>query len=75
MLIHVKIFPESKEDIVEIKSDVSYVVRVREKAERNAANERMRELLASHLRVEASRVRIITGHHAPSKIIEIIDRS
>jgi uncharacterized protein YggU (UPF0235/DUF167 family) len=71
MLIHIKIFPESKEDSVVAKSDNSFIVKVREKAERNAANIKMRALLAEHFKVDLGRVKIITGHHAPSKIVEI----
>lgn len=71
VLIHIKIFPDSKEDTVETKSDNSYIVRVREKAERNAANIKMKELLSKHFNVDLGKVKIITGHHAPSKIIEI----
>ena len=71
MLIHIKIFPESKVDSVEEKTDNSFVVRVREKAERNAANIKMRNLLAEYFKVDLGKVKIITGHHAPSKIIEI----
>lgn len=74
MLIHVKIFPDSNEDYVEAKSDVSYVVKVREKAERNEANLKMRQILAKHLNIEQHRIRIVTGHHSPSKIIEIKDK-
>ena len=74
MLIHVKIHPEAGKDEVVEKSDVSYVVYVRAKAERNEANERMREVLAGHLKIAPEKLRIVTGHHSPSKIIEILDR-
>ncbi|MES2060158.1 MAG: DUF167 domain-containing protein [Patescibacteria group bacterium] len=73
MLIHIKIQPESKEDKVIMKSDNSYIVYVREKAERNQANIKMRSLLATHFKVDLGKVKIITGHHAPSKIIDIIE--
>lgn len=73
MLIHVKIHPESGKDEVVAKSDVSYVVYVKAPAERNEANVRMKEVLAAHLGLEPSKVRIITGHHSPSKIVELLD--
>jgi uncharacterized protein YggU (UPF0235/DUF167 family) len=75
MLIHIKIHPESKEDSVEMKSEYSLIVKVREKAEKNAANIKMRSLLAGHFAVDLGKVKIITGHHAPSKIIEIIQNT
>lgn len=71
MLIHVKIHPESRKDSLEAKNDNNFVVKVREKAENNAANRRMRQLLAEHFKVDLGKVKIVTGHHAPSKIIEI----
>lgn len=71
MLIHIKIHPESKADSIEAKNDNSFVVKVREKAERNAANRKLRELLSQHFKVDLGKVKIITGHHAPSKIVEI----
>jgi uncharacterized protein YggU (UPF0235/DUF167 family) len=74
MLIHIKIFPESKEDSVEAKSENSFIVKVREKAERNAANIKMRALLAAYFKIDLGKVKIITGHHAPSKIVEIVEK-
>ncbi len=74
MLIHIKIHPESSRDEVIGKSDHSYIVHVKEKAERNQANIKMRSLLATHFRVDLGKVKIVTGHHAGSKIIDIIEK-
>jgi len=73
MLIHVKIHPEATKDEVMEKSDLSYIVHVREKAERNEANVKMRKILAEYLNIETGKVRIVTGHHSPSKIVEIVE--
>lgn len=73
MLVHIKIYPEAKKDSVDAKSDNAFIVKVREKAERNAANIKMRALLAEYFKVDLGKVKIITGHHAPSKIVEIKD--
>lgn len=73
MLIHVKISPDAHTDEIVQKNSTSYLVSVREPAERNRANTAMLALLARHLEVEPSRLRIITGHHAPGKIVEILD--
>jgi uncharacterized protein YggU (UPF0235/DUF167 family) len=74
MLIHVKIKPDSKKDEVIMKNDASYIVSVKEEAKENKANYAMLLLLAEHLNVSVSILRIITGHHSPSKIIEIMGR-
>jgi len=72
MLIHVKIHPDSSKDEVIEKSDVSFIVYVKAPAERNEANVSMRQVLANHLGIPSERLRIVTGHHSPSKIIEIL---
>ncbi|MFA6050319.1 MAG: DUF167 domain-containing protein [Candidatus Paceibacterota bacterium] len=72
MLIHVKIHPDSSKDEVIEKSDVSFIVHVRAPAERNEANVRMRQVLANHLGIPQEKLRIVTGHHSPSKILEIL---
>lgn len=74
MLIHVKIKPDSKKDEVIMKNNASFIVSVREEAKENKANYAMLLLLAEHLDVPVSILRIVTGHHAPSKIIEVMGR-
>ncbi len=71
MLIRVKVFPDSKKEEVIEKTPVSFVVKVRASAERNAANMRMRALLAAHLGMAPARLRIVSGHHAPGKTVEV----
>ena len=44
---------------------------VKEPAERNLANTRVRELVAEHLKVPLAKVRIMSGHHSPSKMLSI----
>lgn len=73
MLVHVKIEPKSKEDSISEKNKTSYIVKVREEAKENKANNKMLILLARYLKIEKDKLRIITGHHSPSKIIEILD--
>lgn len=72
MLIHVKIKPNSKEDKIVKKNDTSFTVYVKEPAEDNRANKRMVELVADKFNIIKSKVRIVTGHHHPSKIVDIL---
>ena len=74
MLIHIKIKPNSNKDEVVKKNDASYVVFVREEAKENKANYAMLLLLAEYLNVPVSILRIITGHHTPSKIVAVVGR-
>ena len=73
MLIHVKIKPDSKEDKIVQKNETSFVVQVKEPAEDNRANKRMVELVADKFGIIKSKVKIVTGHHSPSKILEIME--
>ena len=46
MLIKVKVFPNSRKESIEKKSEDSFIVRLAEKAERGLANEKTREVIA-----------------------------
>ncbi|MFA5737108.1 MAG: DUF167 domain-containing protein [Candidatus Paceibacterota bacterium] len=61
-----------KDEVTELAPDV-LVVSVRVKPERNEANRRVIELIAAHLAISAKQIRIISGHHSPAKILEVID--
>jgi uncharacterized protein YggU (UPF0235/DUF167 family) len=49
------------------------LISVKEPAERNLANTRVREIIAARLGVLLGKVRIFTGHHSRSKIVSISD--
>ncbi len=74
MLIHVKVSAGEKREKFEEISDTRFVISVKEKAERNMANRRVMAILAGHFKVPERSVRVISGHHSPSKIIEIIGK-
>jgi uncharacterized protein YggU (UPF0235/DUF167 family) len=73
MYIKVKVLADAKEEKFEKISDDHFEVSVREKAERNMANDRIVELFRKHFGLEGRKgiVKIISGHHSPSKIISI----
>jgi uncharacterized protein YggU (UPF0235/DUF167 family) len=58
------------EEVKEVKEHY-FDISVREKAERNMANTRILELVAMYYHVPKAKVRIINGHHHPSKLIRI----
>ncbi|MEA2112411.1 MAG: DUF167 domain-containing protein [Patescibacteria group bacterium] len=71
MYIKVRAFPKSKhEDLKEVKEG-KFEIRVKEKAERNLANQRIIEMLAQYFKVGEDDIKIINGHHHPSKLISI----
>jgi len=71
MYVKVRVYPGSKKEKVTKLADNQFEMVVKEPAKRNAANGRVRELLADAYGVTLSEVRLVTGHHSPSKIFEI----
>ncbi len=69
MYIKVKVTPGSKKERVEKVKEDTYHVSVREKAENNRTNERVLEIFRTMY--PKTDVRIISGHHSPSKILSI----
>ncbi len=59
-----------KESFVQKSPDTVHIA-VKERAERNMANSRVIELVAAHFTVPKGKVRIISGHQSPSKILSL----
>jgi len=71
MLIKVKVFTaEKKEEFIK-KSEDSYIVKVKAKAERGEANKRVKEILSSSFKVPPAKIKLIKGGRRPNKIFEI----
>ncbi len=73
MYIRVHAVPEAKREVITKEADGVYQISVREPAERNLANSRIRELLAAELGISGRAVRLISGHHGPTKLFSILD--
>ena len=67
--IKVRAMAGSKSEKIEKKSENHYVISVKEKAEMNLANKRITEILKGLL--GTNNVRLINGHHSPSKIFSV----
>ena len=70
MYIKVRVFASSKREEFKKISSTHFEARVKEKAERNMANKKVVELVRKHFGA-AGDVRIINGHHSPSKILSV----
>ena len=71
MYVKVRAIPGSgKESFAEESAD-HFRIAVKEKAEMNLANRRIIALIARHFGVPAGKVRIISGHRSPGKILSI----
>ena len=71
MYVKFKVLASSKKEEIKKKSSDTYIVSVREPAERNLANKRIIEIAASLFNISVKNVRIISGHQSPSKILSI----
>ena len=73
-IIKLMVFAGAKKEKVELAdSSDSYELRVfvREPAQKNMANKRVRELVARHYEVAISDVQILTGHRSPKKRLKV----
>lgn len=71
MYIKVKVTAGArKEKFLQISED-HFEISVREKAERNMANARVREMVAGFFQVPIGKTKIISGHHSPGKIFSV----
>lgn len=66
----VQVVPESTVEFVQEISADTLSVAVRGKAERGLANRRALQLLAAYFGTE-KRVRMVSGHHSPHKIVSV----
>lgn len=72
MYIKVFVTPGARRETVEEKGE-TLVIAVREPAQGNRANNRVREIVAARVGKPMGKVRIFTGHHSRAKMISIID--
>lgn len=71
MYVRVIVHPKSKKEKVEKIKDDTYELQVKEPAEQNLANRRVRELMAEEFGIRVEAVRIVSGHHSHNKILAI----
>ena len=72
MFIKVKVFPNSKKWSVVRKSENSFEIRVKEKAEQNLANKAAIKALVFKLGISPAKLRLIKGAKSRSKIFDIL---
>ena len=71
MYLHVRVLPESKKELIKILSTDKWYICVKEPAEQNRANTRVLEIVAEKYGIAPAQVRMIHGHHQPTKLLEI----
>ncbi|MEK7612916.1 MAG: DUF167 domain-containing protein [Patescibacteria group bacterium] len=71
MYISVRVIAGAKREAVERLAKDRLKISVKEPAKQNLANRRVRELVAAHLKLPATKVRLVSGHRSPSKIFSV----
>ena len=71
MYVRVEVRPGARKESVVQTDEKTYSIAVKEPAEQNRANLRVREVLAAELELPLGKVRLISGHRSPRKIFEI----
>jgi len=68
MYIRVKVHTKAKKEKVVELGEHRFEIFVKEKAEQNRANERLREILAERYQTSPKQIRFVSGQHRPNKI-------
>jgi len=71
MYIKVKVSAGAGKETFKKISDDHFEASVKEKAERNMANKRVRELVAEQFGIPTGKAKLVSGHHSPGKIFDI----
>ena len=71
MLIHVKVETDASHYNIEQIRSTSFKIKEKEPAKENRANIKVIDILAEHFNISTSKIKIITGHHMPGKILEL----
>ena len=74
MYIKVRVYPGVKREKVIEKTEVQFEIHTTARAERNLANNRTRELLAERFGCTLKQIKLISGHHTPSKLFDVVTR-
>lgn len=73
MYVRVAVYPGNKHESVKKLGEHRFEIKVKEPAERNLANVRVKELLAREYVVEVKTVRLVSGHQNSRKIFAVPD--
>ncbi|OIO32224.1 MAG: hypothetical protein COZ49_01090 [Candidatus Yonathbacteria bacterium CG_4_10_14_3_um_filter_47_65] len=71
MYIRVRVNPSAKKERVEEAKNGDLLLSVRDPAEQNRANTRVREIVAARFGVPVGKVRIISGHRSSGKVLSV----
>lgn len=71
MFLKVRVKVGSKKEKITKKDEETFLISVKEKAERNEANHRILEIIAGLYNLSVKKVHIIKGHQSSSKLLRV----
>lgn len=71
MYIRAKVSPSAKKEIFKKINEDHFEISVKEKASNNLANNRVIELFSIHYNLPKGKIRIVNGHHSPTKLLVV----
>ena len=74
MYVRVEAVPGAKKERVTKVDETKYKIEVKEPAERNLANKRIKVILSELLDVPPNQISLLTGHRSSSKIYSVEDK-
>ncbi len=74
MYLKVKAVAGAKKESLKQTGPNRFAINVKAPAERGLANKAILTILAAHLKLPISHLRLISGHHTPSKLISVRDK-
>lgn len=72
MYVKVRVYAGMKTERLTKLKENHFEIITKAPAQGNAANQRVRELIATEYEVTSNAVRLVSGHHHQSKILEVI---
>lgn len=72
MIVSIKAKVHARENAVERIDDTTFIVHTTEAPEKGKANRAIMKLVAEHLDIPASRIRIVRGIASQKKLLEIV---
>lgn len=73
MYIKISALTSQKQESIQDLGNGRFLVSVKEKPEQNQANNKILYLMAEYLKIDSKKIRFVSGHHKPSKILSISD--
>lgn len=73
MQVTVRVQPRARREKFELNTNGEYTAAVKERAERNEANDRVQQLVARHFNVPLTNVRFLAGQRSRKKIFEVVE--